>query len=170
MGHVKRVVVGTVGGILLLTGIALLVLPGPGLLLVLSGLVLLAKAVPSLQRHVAPVRARAMKAAADSVASPWRIAGSVLAGLGLLASGLVVGLGLIPELPVSGWTTGASLIVSSAILFVLLVWSHRAHRPGVVAPAVVAPAAAPVAAPATEPAATAGAMAAEPAQAVKRPV
>ncbi|WP_431783243.1 PGPGW domain-containing protein [Streptomyces chumphonensis] len=166
MGHVKRVVVGTVGGILLLTGIALLVLPGPGLLLVLAGLVLLAKAVPSLQRHVAPVRARAMKAAADSVASPWRIAGSVLAGLGLLASGLVVGLGLIPQLPVSGWTTGVSLIVSSAILFVLLVWSHRAHRPAVAAPAVVAPVTAPVA----EPATGAGTLAAEPAPAVKRSV
>ncbi|MBD3932279.1 hypothetical protein IF129_12035 [Streptomyces chumphonensis] len=159
-------VVGTVGGILLLTGIALLVLPGPGLLLVLAGLVLLAKAVPSLQRHVAPVRARAMKAAADSVASPWRIAGSVLAGLGLLASGLVVGLGLIPQLPVSGWTTGVSLIVSSAILFVLLVWSHRAHRPALAAPANAAPVTTPVA----EPASGAATPAAEPAPVVERSV
>ncbi|MEE1927897.1 PGPGW domain-containing protein [Streptomyces sp. TRM 70351] len=126
MGHAKRVVLATVGGTLLLVGIALLVLPGPGLLLVLSGMVLLSRAVPSLARHVEPVRARAMKAAADSVASPWRIAGSVLTGLALIGSGLAWG--LLPALPFAGWTTGASLIVSGVILFTLLVWSHRRVR------------------------------------------
>ncbi|MBW1596705.1 PGPGW domain-containing protein [Streptomyces sp. JJ38] len=135
MGHVKRVALGTVGGLLLVTGVALLVLPGPGLLLVLAGLVLLSRAVPAVERYVEPVRARAMKAAADSVASPLRIAGSVLAGLGLLASGIVVGLALIPQLPFSGWAAGAGLIVSSVILFALLVWSYRAQHSGASAPA-----------------------------------
>ncbi|CAM5674584.1 Transmembrane protein PGPGW OS=Streptomyces tendae OX=1932 GN=GUR47_05960 PE=4 SV=1 [Streptomyces tendae] len=98
-------------------------LPGPGLLLVLAGVVLLARAVPALDRFVAPVRVRAMRAAEESVSSRWRIAGSVLVGLCLVGAGVVWG--LVPEVPYSGWATGASLIVSGFVLFALLGWSRR---------------------------------------------
>ena len=114
------------GGILLVIGVALLVLPGPGLILVLAGLVLLSKAFPRLERHVVVVRARAMKAAEDSVSSGWRLAGSILGGTALIAAGLVWG--LVPSLPFSGWQTGSSLLVSGAILFALLVYSYRQVR------------------------------------------
>ncbi|MFE1585181.1 PGPGW domain-containing protein [Streptomyces sp. NPDC059402] len=120
---IRRTALGVLGAVLLLIGVALLVLPGPGLLLVFAGVVLLARAVPALDRFVAPVRVRAMRAAEESVASGWRIAGSVLVGLFLLAAG--VAWGLVPELPYSGWATGASLIISGFVLFALLVWSHR---------------------------------------------
>ncbi|MET8663584.1 PGPGW domain-containing protein [Streptomyces tendae] len=120
---IRRTALGTLGALLLLIGVALLVLPGPGLLLVLAGVVLLARAVPALDRFVAPVRVRAMRAAEESVSSRWRIAGSVLVGLFLLAAG--VAWGLVPQLPYSGWATGASLLVSGLVLFALLVWSHR---------------------------------------------
>ncbi|MFE7752188.1 PGPGW domain-containing protein [Streptomyces sp. NPDC057428] len=115
------------GGALLLTGLALLVLPGPGLLLVLAGLLVLSRQFPSLTRYVDPVQGRALRAAADSVASPLRIAASVLTGLALLAAGLVWG--LEPRLPFGGWPTGVGLIVSSLVLFALLVWSYRESRP-----------------------------------------
>nr|WP_040407930.1 PGPGW domain-containing protein [Amycolatopsis nigrescens] len=120
---VKRVTVGVAGGVLLLVGIALLVLPGPGLLLVLAGLIVLASEFPALERYVDPVRDRAMKAAEDSVASPLRITGSVLAGLALIAAGVVWG--LVPGLPLAGWSTGSSLILSGLILLGLLYWSYR---------------------------------------------
>ncbi|MEU8732506.1 PGPGW domain-containing protein [Streptomyces tendae] len=123
---IRRTALGTLGALLLLIGVALLVLPGPGLLLVFAGVVLLARAVPALDRFVAPVRDRAMRAAEESVSSGWRIAGSVLVGLFLLAAG--VAWGLVPELPYSGWATGASLIVSGFVLFALLGWSHRRVR------------------------------------------
>lgn len=123
---IRRTALGTLGGVLLLIGVALLVLPGPGLLLVFAGVVLLARAVPALDRFVAPVRVRAMRAAEESVSSRWRIAGSVLVGLFLLAAG--VAWGLVPELPYSGWATGASLLVSGLVLFALLWWSHRRLR------------------------------------------
>ena len=123
--HVKRVTMSIVGGVILLIGVALLVLPGPGLLLVLAGLVILATEFPVLERHVDPVRDRAMKAAEDSVSSPLRIAGSVLAGLGLIAAGVVWGVRLFPWLPFAGWSTGSSLIVSGFVLFALLAWSYR---------------------------------------------
>ncbi|HWM03855.1 MAG TPA: PGPGW domain-containing protein [Actinophytocola sp.] len=124
--HVKRVTLAVVGGIVVLVGVALLVLPGPGLLLVLAGLLILASEFPALERYVDPVRDRAMKAAEDSVSSPLRIAGSVLAGLGLLAAGVVWG--LMPDLPFGGWSAGSSLILSGIILFALLIWSYRRVR------------------------------------------
>ncbi|MFF9905606.1 PGPGW domain-containing protein [Streptomyces olivaceus] len=120
---VRRTALGVLGALVLVVGVALLVLPGPGLLLVLAGVVLLARAVPALDRFVAPVRARAMRAAEESVSSGWRIAGSVLVGVFLVAAGVVWG--LVPGLPYSGWATGASLIVSGLVLFTLLVWSRR---------------------------------------------
>ncbi|MFE4602194.1 PGPGW domain-containing protein [Kitasatospora indigofera] len=119
-----RVALAAGGGVLVLVGVALLVLPGPGLLLVLAGLLLLSRAVPALARYVEPVRARAMQGAKASVASGWRIAGSVLAGLGLLGAG--VAWGLLSWLPFAGWSTGSSLILSGMLLLALLVWSH--HR------------------------------------------
>jgi hypothetical protein len=120
---VKRVTKTVVGSVVLLVGVALLVLPGPGLLLVLAGLLILASEFPKLEQYVDPVRDRAMKAAEDSVRTPLRIAWSVLAGLGLIAAGIVWG--TVDGLPLSGWSTGSSLILSGIVLFVLLVWSYR---------------------------------------------
>ncbi|WP_443045028.1 PGPGW domain-containing protein [Streptomyces sp. NBC_00223] len=121
----KRLVLGIAGGVLTLIGTALLVLPGPGLLLVLAGLIMLSRAVPPLARFVAPVRNQAMVAAEASVTSAWRIAGSVLAGLALVAAGIVWGVPLVSQLPFTGWSTGSSLILSGVVLFTLLVWSYR---------------------------------------------
>src|SRR3954468_3101650 len=101
--QVKRVGIAVAGGVVLLVGVALLVLPGPGLLLVLAGLLILASEFPALERHIDPVRDRAMKAAEDSVSSPLRIAGSVLCGLALIAAGVIWGLRVFSWLPLPGW-------------------------------------------------------------------
>ncbi|MFC6094348.1 PGPGW domain-containing protein [Saccharothrix lopnurensis] len=123
---VKQVGVVVVGSALLVVGVLLLVLPGPGLLLVLAGLIVLASEFPALERYVDPVRDRAMKAAEDSVSSPLRIAGSVTAGLLLIAAGVVWG--VVRSLPFGGWSTGSSLILSGLVLLALLGWSYRRVR------------------------------------------
>lgn len=123
MAAVKRVTKTVVGSVLLVVGVALLVLPGPGLLLVLAGLLMLASEFPALEKYVDPVRDRAMKAAEDSVRTPLRIAWSVLAGLALIAAGVVWG--TVDGLPLAGWSTGSSLILSGIVLFALLIWSYR---------------------------------------------
>jgi hypothetical protein len=112
------------GGLLLVVGIALLVLPGPGLLLVLAGLVVLSNQFPSVEKYVDPVQDRAMKAAEESVSSPLRIAGSVLAGLALIGGGIAWGL-LGDRVWLGGWPTGSSLILSGLVLLALLVYSYR---------------------------------------------
>jgi hypothetical protein len=123
--QVKRVTLAVAGSAVLLVGVALLVLPGPGLLLVLAGLLILASVFPALERYVDPVRDRAMKAARDSVSSPLRIAGSVLCGLALIAAGILWGLRVFPWLPLPGWSTGSSLILSGIVLLALLAWTRR---------------------------------------------
>jgi hypothetical protein len=132
-GLLNRIACGTGGGVLVVVGIALLVLPGPGLLLVLAGLLVLSHAFPAVEKYVDPVADRAIQAAEESVSSPLRIACSVLAGLALIGAGIAWGLRLFPWLPLAGWSTGSSLILSGIILFGLLVYSHRrvlAHRTG----------------------------------------
>ncbi|GAA2110685.1 hypothetical protein GCM10009759_52210 [Kitasatospora saccharophila] len=120
---VARVAFGVAGTALIVVGVVLLVLPGPGMLLLLAGMVLVARAVPAFARFVEPVRAKAMQGVEASVASGWRIAGSVLAGLGLIAAGVVAA--AVPSLPLAGWATGTSLVLSGLILLGLLAWSHR---------------------------------------------
>ena len=127
-GLAKRVLCGIGGGLLLIAGVALLVLPGPGLLLVLGGLIVLANAFPAVQRFVAPVERRAVQAAEQSVSSPLRIVFSAGTGLVLIAAGVVWG--LKPDLPLGGWATGSGLILSGIILLVLLVMSYRRVQQG----------------------------------------
>ncbi|NUT91073.1 MAG: hypothetical protein HOY78_03505 [Saccharothrix sp.] len=122
LGTVKRVTMTVVGAVVLLVGIALLVLPGPGLLLVLAGLLILAAEFPALERYVDPVRDRAMKTAEESVSSPLRIAATVLGGAVLVGIGVFWGLN--EDLPLGGWSTGSSLILSGVIIWGLVVWSY----------------------------------------------
>jgi hypothetical protein len=119
----KRLVVSVVGVVLVGIGVLLLVLPGPGLLVVLAGLIILASEFPALERHVDPVRTRALQAAEGSVSSPLRIAGSIAGGMALIGAGIVWG--IEGSLPLAGWSSGASLILSGLIVLVLLGWSYR---------------------------------------------
>ena len=119
----KRALALVGGGIVLLVGVVLLVLPGPGLLLVLGGLLILANEFPAVDKYVDPVQKRAMAAMEQSVSSPWRVAGSLLVACGLLAGGVVWGLN--KQLPLGGWPTGSSLILSGVVLLGLLGYSYR---------------------------------------------
>ena len=64
---VRRVVVAIVGGVLLLVGIALLVLPGPGVIVILAGIAVLSLEFEWAERLVARIRA-----VIASVTSRWK--------------------------------------------------------------------------------------------------
>ena len=126
-GAVRRVLLAVGGAVLLVVGLVLLALPGPGMLLVLAGLIALSAAFPRLERRLAPVRDQAMRAADSSVSSPLRIAGSALVGGVLIGAGVVWG--RTPDLPFGGWPAGSALISSGIVLLALLVYSRcRAGR------------------------------------------
>jgi hypothetical protein len=126
MRLLRRVSFAVLGTLLLAAGAALLVLPGPGMLLVFAGLALLATVFPSLQRFVEPVRRQAMKTAADSVSSPWRLLASTAFGAALVAAGVVWG--MVDGLPFGGWAAGGSLVLSGLVVFGLLIYSLRQAR------------------------------------------
>jgi hypothetical protein len=122
----KRAAVLVAGTVVTLLGVVLLVLPGPGLLLVLAGLLILSNEFPAVDRYVDPVQDRAMRAAEESVSSPLRLAGSLLCGAALVAAGVVWGLN--KQLWLGGWPTGSSLILSGLILLGTLAYSYRRVR------------------------------------------
>ena len=123
------------GWVLVVGGIAALVLPGPGLLLLAAGLTLLSQHYDWARRRVKPVKQKATELAKASVRS-WRsVALSLLLAAAVVAVGVVWGirppapsfwpLGERWWLP-GGWGTGSSLIGSGVIAVGLLVYSY--HR------------------------------------------
>jgi hypothetical protein len=130
---VRKTTITVLGWVLVIVGIAALVLPGPGLLLLLSGLVVLSQEYEWAERRIEPVKAKAFDVAQAGVASYPRILLSTLGALGLVAAGVVwwadpevqeigpVG----PELPFGGWPTGSTLILSGLIALGLLAYSVR---------------------------------------------
>lgn len=124
-----------VGWLFLAAGIAALVLPGPGLLLMFAGLALLSQQHPWAERWVDPVRLRALRGAAESVETWPRIVLSTLAALGLGALGV---LWIVhPEVPdwwpigdgawwlPGGMWAGVTLDLSAVIALALIVYSYR---------------------------------------------
>jgi hypothetical protein len=127
----RRALVTVAGGTLCMFGVALLVLPGPGLLLVLGGLVLLASEYRTAAKLVDPVRTRALQAAREGLASPARIAATILCGLGLIGAGIAWI--LVPGVPFANPASGACLALSGIILLALLGYAYR-RLPGDGAP------------------------------------
>jgi hypothetical protein len=133
----KRIGVEILGWGLVLLGLAALILPGPGLILLALGLVVLATQYEWAERHLEPVKARAVKTATDGVETWPRVALSTLGALGIIAVGVVWGLS--PDSPdwwpaddrwwlPGGWGTGSSLIVSGLIALGLVVYSYLNFR------------------------------------------
>lgn len=134
---VRRTVVEVVGWTSVVAGIAALVLPGPGLLMIVAGLAVLARQYHWARRHLTPLKARAQHAAALGVRTIPRIAASCLSAF------IIMGLGVLwvaqPDVPVwwsfedtwwlfGGVGVGISLLVSSLIALVLIVYSVRRFR------------------------------------------
>jgi len=138
-GHAaaKRLVLEVVGWLLVLAGMAAIVLPGPGLLMLFGGLAVLSQQYAWAERRMRPVEARAKQAAAESVRTWPRICLSTLGALFLIALGVVWF--IQPDAPAwwpvddkwwlaGGWATGLTLDVSGLIALALIVHSIRHYR------------------------------------------
>ncbi len=138
-GAAKRIVLETLGWILVVGGIAALVLPGPGLLGIFAGLALLSQQYEWAERRVDPIKEKALKAAAEGVETPTRITLSVTAALILMACGVL----WIWSPPAPGWwpvDDGGGCSAASApasprslsglIAIGMIVYSYRRFRSG----------------------------------------
>lgn len=130
----KRLLLEVLGWLLLAAGVAALILPGPGLLLMFAGLAVLSRQYAWARRWVEPVRLRALRGAADGVQTWPRILASC-AGAASLG-----GFGVLwiadPDVPswwslrdgwwlVGGAWTGVTLLVSCVAAYVLIGYSYR---------------------------------------------
>ena len=122
------------GWTLVVVGIILMPLPGPGLLIVLGGVALLARQYEWAERNLTRVRLRALREAARSVSGPLPMAITILGMLTLIA----VGVFWIVSPPMPDWyplpeaywlpgglTTGIFQIASALFALGLMVYSYR---------------------------------------------
>src|SRR5690625_3671245 len=105
----------------------MLALPGPGLLGLLAGLVILSNSYPFARRFTEPVRVMAHRAAKASVEAWWRVALGVVGGAALIACGITWT--QVGWLPFSGLGTGVPLMISGVIAWGLLTYSWHVYRP-----------------------------------------
>ena len=133
----KRLVLLVVGWTLVLVGIAALVLPGPGLLLLFAGLVVLSQEYEWAERRLEPVERMAKRAAAEGVETWTRVVLSTLGGLAVVGFGVLWSIDpavpgwwplsdfwWLPGAPAAGWT----LVLSGLIALGLLAYSVRKYR------------------------------------------
>ena len=129
----------TVGGwILVVVGLIAIPFPGPGVLILLSGLILLSQEYAWAERRVEPVRHKAIDGAKHSVATYPRIVLSALSASAIVAVGVwvctdptVPRLGpLGPKLPygLGGLPTGSSIVISGLLALGLLLYSVKRYR------------------------------------------
>jgi uncharacterized protein (TIGR02611 family) len=140
------------GWLLVVLGIIAMPLPGPGLLILLAGLIVLSQEYEWAERRVEPVKKKALDAAKASVSSYPKILFSALAACLIIAFGVFLGInpeipriGTIPELgpigpievgpsvPFGGWATGSSIAFSGLIALGILVYSMVRFRSDAVA-------------------------------------
>ncbi len=134
-GVAERVVTEVLGWTVVVIGIILWPLPGPGLLIILAGITILARQHAWARRVLDPLREKAVEAARFGVATWPRIVLSALGGVWLAVLGVVwwvspripefevLGVGFGPRLPAAGWGTGLGLIASAFAAWGLLVYS-----------------------------------------------
>ena len=96
----RRIAITVVGIVILAVGVVLLVAPGPGLLVIVLAMIVLAVEYEWARRHLAAVRARARSAADKAAASRVATASAILFGVGAIGLGGV--LIFTDVLPLSG--------------------------------------------------------------------
>ena len=130
----KRIGLEVVGWTLVVVGIAALILPGPGLLMIAGGMIVLSQQYEWAERRVEPIKREALKGAANSVETWPRIIATSTMILLIAAAGVLWFVG--PDSP--GWwplsdrwwlpggkATSISQFGSAAIAIGLLIWSYR---------------------------------------------
>lgn len=133
----KQLAKTMLGWLLVVAGVAALALPGPGLLALFAGLVLLSQQYEWARRRVEPVKRAAFRAAAESVQSVPRILMTLLGAILIIGAGVVWG--IRPPAPgwwplreswwlLGGWGTGATMIFSGLAAIALLIYSWRRFR------------------------------------------
>jgi uncharacterized protein (TIGR02611 family) len=142
----KRTGSEILGWVLIPVGIIMMPAPGPGTLVLVAGVALLAPHHAWAQRILDPLRKQAIEAAKYGVATWPRITVSFLGGVWLVVLAViwwqspeipefeVLGVGFGPHLPAAGWGTALGLLASALaawglLLYSIIRWRHPDPEP-----------------------------------------
>ena len=128
-GHnrsVKTVVVAVLGGLLTLAGIGLLVLPGPGFVLVAAGLAVLATRFSWAKKPLDYAKDKAEQGIEEVGKSPLRAAGAAIDASVLIALGVLALAGV--DLPFVNALTAVILIISGLFLIGTIFFARRQEK------------------------------------------
>jgi uncharacterized membrane-anchored protein len=131
----KTAAVAVLGGLLTLAGIGLLVLPGPGFVLVAAGLAVLATRFSWAKKPLDYARDKAEQGIEEVGKSPLRAAGAAIAAAVLIVLGVLALAGV--DLPFINALSAVVLIISGLFLVGTIFYARRqekleearAHRP-----------------------------------------
>ena len=129
VGHnaqMKTVVIAVLGGLLTLAGIGLLVLPGPGFVVIFAGLAILATRFDWAKKPLDYAQDKAEQGIEEVGKSPLRAAGAALAAVALIVVGGLALFGV--DLPFVNAVTGVILIVSGLFLVGSIVFARRQEK------------------------------------------
>ena len=118
----RTVVVAVLGGLLTLAGIALLVLPGPGFVLIAAGLAVLATRFDWAKKPLDQAREKAAQGVEQVRRKPLQAAFALLCALALVAVGVVVLAGI--DVPFLNAFTAVVLILSGLFLLGTVVYAR----------------------------------------------
>ena len=121
--QMKTVVTAILGALLLIAGVALLVLPGPGFVLVAAGLAVLATRFEWARKPLDYAKDKAQQGIDEVARSKFRAALALLCALALIAGGLLGIVGL--DIPFMNTLSAILLIASGLILIGTVVYARR---------------------------------------------
>jgi cation:H+ antiporter len=122
----RKFFVTTAGIVLLGVGVVLLVAPGPGLIVIALGLIVLGTEYEWARRRGRTTLHKAQQAADAAAARPAALAGSTTFAVGMIVLGIL--LAVVDSLPGSGVASGVSLALSGVLILGTLTWSVRRRR------------------------------------------
>lgn len=122
----KTVAVAVVGGLLTLAGIAMLVLPGPGFVVVAAGLAVLATRFDWAKKPLNYAKVKARQGVDEVASSTARTALAAAGGLAMVLVGALRLAGV--QIPLLGAVTAALIVVSGLAALGTVVYARRTRR------------------------------------------
>lgn len=119
----KKIGAALLGGFLVLVGIALLVLPGPGFLLIAAGLVILASQFEWAEKYLDYAKGKAQQGVDEVAKSWWRALFALVCALALVAAGVLAIAGV--DLPFVNTLSAVLLVVGGLFLVGTVVYARK---------------------------------------------
>ncbi len=119
----KTAALVVLGFVLLLAGIALLVLPGPGFVIIAAGLAVLAGRFDWARKPLNYAKGKAEQGVREVAENKWKAAAAIACGVVLLVLGVLPFFGA--DLPLLNKITAVFLVLSGLFLFGSVVYARR---------------------------------------------